>query len=460
MTIRVGIIGTGLIGEDHGRKLVNVINGATVSAVTDVNRARAEEVAASPRRRRGLRQRPSSSSTATTSTRSSSPRSARRTPSSCSPASRPASRSCARSRWRPPSPSASRSSRPRWRLGSGSSSSASCAATTPATGRSRRRSRAGPIGDALMLHNVHRNATVGEAYTSFMTMTDSMIHEVDTTRWLLGEEITAVQVIPPKRTPQGVPASPGPAVRGLHHGVRDPLDGRVLRQLPVRLRRPLRARRLAGHGVDGQSDPGVARSRPARWPRRVPADWRAALRGRLHRRAPGLDHRAAARRVRRSQRLGGLRGDQGRRGRRGGREDRRSGWTIDYIEKPALYRLGSHEVSRPARRPTRRHAEDRARPVHVPDDAPDGAAGAGRRPGLSVHRALAARGLHPVLPAPAGRHGRDPGVQAGPGRGGRRGLLAPAAVPLVRPRRGRAPGGRPLLEAVDRDRGRAGRRPS
>src|SRR6185369_6515800 len=37
MTIRVGIIGTGLIGEDHGRKLVNVINGSTVSGVTDVN---------------------------------------------------------------------------------------------------------------------------------------------------------------------------------------------------------------------------------------------------------------------------------------------------------------------------------------------------------------------------------------------------------------------------------------
>ena len=45
MTIRVGIIGTGFIGEDHGRKLVNVISGSTVIAVTDVNRARAEEVA-------------------------------------------------------------------------------------------------------------------------------------------------------------------------------------------------------------------------------------------------------------------------------------------------------------------------------------------------------------------------------------------------------------------------------
>ena len=59
----------------------------------------------------------------------------------------------------------------------------------------------GSIGEALVLHNVHRNASVGEAFTSFMTMTDSMIHEVDTTRWLLGEEITGVQVVPPKRSP-------------------------------------------------------------------------------------------------------------------------------------------------------------------------------------------------------------------------------------------------------------------
>ena len=46
MTIRVGIIGTGLIGADHGNKLVNVISGSTVSAVTDVDRGRAKEVAA------------------------------------------------------------------------------------------------------------------------------------------------------------------------------------------------------------------------------------------------------------------------------------------------------------------------------------------------------------------------------------------------------------------------------
>ena len=45
MTIRVGIIGTGLIGEDHARKLAGTIKGASVSGVTDVRLERAQEVA-------------------------------------------------------------------------------------------------------------------------------------------------------------------------------------------------------------------------------------------------------------------------------------------------------------------------------------------------------------------------------------------------------------------------------
>ena len=205
MTIRVGIIGTGLIGEDHGRKLVNVINGSTVIAVTDVNLARAEEVANELGGAAVFGTGMDLIASPTRSTPSSSPRSVPRTRSSCSPASRPANRSCARSRSPQLSPNERRSSRPRSPSGSVSSSWATCAATTPATGRSRRRWRAGPSATPLILHNVHRNATVGEAYTSFMTMTDSMIHEVDTSRWLLGEEITAVQVIPPKRTPKAFP---------------------------------------------------------------------------------------------------------------------------------------------------------------------------------------------------------------------------------------------------------------
>jgi myo-inositol 2-dehydrogenase/D-chiro-inositol 1-dehydrogenase len=61
---------------------------------------------------------------------------------------------------------------------------------------------AGTIGEPLLLHNVHRNTSADASFTSFMAMTDSMIHEADVTRWLLGEEIAAVQVIPPKRSPR------------------------------------------------------------------------------------------------------------------------------------------------------------------------------------------------------------------------------------------------------------------
>jgi predicted dehydrogenase len=45
MTVRVGVIGVGLIGEDHVRRLSSVVAGATVTAVTDVDASRAAAVA-------------------------------------------------------------------------------------------------------------------------------------------------------------------------------------------------------------------------------------------------------------------------------------------------------------------------------------------------------------------------------------------------------------------------------
>ena len=45
MTVRVGVIGVGLIGEDHVRRLTTVVDGASVTAVTDVDSGRAETVA-------------------------------------------------------------------------------------------------------------------------------------------------------------------------------------------------------------------------------------------------------------------------------------------------------------------------------------------------------------------------------------------------------------------------------
>ena len=46
MTIRVGVIGVGVMGADHARRLTRVISGATVCAVTDFAVDRAEALAA------------------------------------------------------------------------------------------------------------------------------------------------------------------------------------------------------------------------------------------------------------------------------------------------------------------------------------------------------------------------------------------------------------------------------
>ncbi|MFE9444716.1 Gfo/Idh/MocA family protein [Streptomyces sp. NPDC006602] len=55
----------------------------------------------------------------------------------------------------------------------------------------------GQLGRPLMLHNRHRNVASPPGFTSAMLISDSVAHETDVTRWLLGHEITAVTVLRP-----------------------------------------------------------------------------------------------------------------------------------------------------------------------------------------------------------------------------------------------------------------------
>ncbi|MFD6227872.1 Gfo/Idh/MocA family protein [Streptomyces sp. NPDC060232] len=57
---------------------------------------------------------------------------------------------------------------------------------------------AGGIGRPLFLHCRHRNASSPSFFTSDMLISDSVVHEVDAARWLLGQEITAVTVLSPR----------------------------------------------------------------------------------------------------------------------------------------------------------------------------------------------------------------------------------------------------------------------
>ena len=204
MTIRVGIIGTGFIGEDHGRKLVNVISGSTVIAVTDVNRARAEEVATELGGAavfdNGLDLIKSDKVDAVLVT-SIGPTHAEYVL-ACIAAGKPVM--CEKP-LAPTVPECEQILAAESALGKRLVIVGYMRRYDAGYRQVKASLESGAIGEALIVHNVHRNATVGEAYTSFMTMTDSMIHEVDTSRWLLGEEITAVQVIPPKRTPKAFP---------------------------------------------------------------------------------------------------------------------------------------------------------------------------------------------------------------------------------------------------------------
>jgi len=69
----------------------------------------------------------------------------------------------------------------------------------------------GGLGNPLLVHCTHRNPTVPEHFNSEFMIRDSVVHEVDVSRFLLDEEITSVQVL------RGVATSSAP------EGTSDPM---------------------------------------------------------------------------------------------------------------------------------------------------------------------------------------------------------------------------------------------
>ena len=53
----------------------------------------------------------------------------------------------------------------------------------------------GGLGNPLIVHCVHRNPAVGDHFNSEYMIRDSVVHEVDSVRFLLGQELTSVEVI-------------------------------------------------------------------------------------------------------------------------------------------------------------------------------------------------------------------------------------------------------------------------
>jgi myo-inositol 2-dehydrogenase/D-chiro-inositol 1-dehydrogenase len=61
----------------------------------------------------------------------------------------------------------------------------------------------GTIGAPLMVHCAHRNPSVPSHYTSDMAINDTTVHEIDLVRWLLDDEIVATSVLTPRRNRRG-----------------------------------------------------------------------------------------------------------------------------------------------------------------------------------------------------------------------------------------------------------------
>jgi myo-inositol 2-dehydrogenase/D-chiro-inositol 1-dehydrogenase len=70
----------------------------------------------------------------------------------------------------------------------------------------------GEIGETLMVHCAHRNPTVPVRYTADMAINDTAIHEIDAMRWLLGEELVTARVDRPKKTSNRFPHLQDPLV--------------------------------------------------------------------------------------------------------------------------------------------------------------------------------------------------------------------------------------------------------
>ncbi|MFC3999765.1 Gfo/Idh/MocA family oxidoreductase [Nocardiopsis sediminis] len=198
MTVNVGVIGAGMIGADHIRRLTTVVSGARVRAVTDIDAGRAAAVAGSV----GARALPGDAevigagdvdavlvaSWGAAHAESVLAAIEAGKPVFCEKPLATTAEDCLRI------------ADAEQRHGARLVQVGFMRRYDPGYREMKRIIDAGDIGTPLMVHCAHRNATVPESYHSAMAAHDTAIHEIDVVRWLLSDEIVSAQVLTPRRT--------------------------------------------------------------------------------------------------------------------------------------------------------------------------------------------------------------------------------------------------------------------
>jgi myo-inositol 2-dehydrogenase/D-chiro-inositol 1-dehydrogenase len=134
----------------------------------------------------------------------------------------------------------------------------------------------GRIGTPLLVHCVHRNASVPGHYTRENAINDTAVHEVDVVRWLLRDEIVGVRVLRPRRNRNAGPLQ-DPLLLLWDTATGAVVDVEV--SVTVRYGYDIRAEGVGEVGTVSLADPGSVRVRlDGAVSGAVPADWRARFR--------------------------------------------------------------------------------------------------------------------------------------------------------------------------------------
>lgn len=197
MTVSVGVIGTGVMGADHARTLANQVGGVRLRAVTDADAARARQIAeetgaesVAPDPMAVIKDKSVDAiliaSPDATHYELTMACLAERKPVLCEKPLAPASAECFAI------------VEAEAKLGRRLVQVGYMRRFDPAYTEMKATLQSGRLGRPLFFHCVHRNLSAPPWFDSRMAISNSAVHEIDISRWMLEEEIASIQVFQPK----------------------------------------------------------------------------------------------------------------------------------------------------------------------------------------------------------------------------------------------------------------------